>query len=86
MAQALANIRIVDFTSHLAGPFCTMLLADMGADVIKVERPGIGDESRKSAPFRSGMGAFFMQANRNKRSMVLDLRTAEGLDACKRLI
>lgn len=86
MAQALANIRIVDFTSHLAGPFCTMLLADMGADVVKVERPGIGDESRKSAPFQSGMGAFFMQANRNKRSMVLDLRTPEGLDACKRLI
>jgi crotonobetainyl-CoA:carnitine CoA-transferase CaiB-like acyl-CoA transferase len=86
MAQALKNIRIVDFTSHLAGPFCTMLLADMGADVIKVERPGIGDESRKSAPFQGGMGAFFMQANRNKRSMVLDLRTPEGLDACKRLI
>ncbi len=86
MAQALDNIRIIDFTSHLAGPFCTMLLADMGADVIKVERPGIGDESRKSAPFMGGMSAFFLQANRNKRSVVLDLRTKDGLASCKRLI
>ena len=86
MANALDGIRIIDFTSHLAGPFCTMLLADMGADVIKVERPGMGDESRKSAPFINGMGAFYMQANRNKRSVVLDLKTEEGRATCQRLI
>lgn len=86
MANALQGIRVIDFTSHLAGPFCTMLLADMGADVIKLERPGLGDESRKSAPFTKGMGAFFMQANRNKRSVVLDLKTEKGRADCQRLI
>ncbi|MFO0995858.1 MAG: CoA transferase [Alphaproteobacteria bacterium] len=86
MPSALSHIRVIDLTSHLAGPFCTMLLADMGADVIKVERPGLGDEMRKSAPFVNGMGASFLQINRNKRSVVLDLKTSEGQEACRRLV
>ncbi len=86
MASALSHIRVIDLTSHLAGPFCTMLLADMGADVIKVERPGLGDEMRKSAPFVEGLGASFLQINRNKRSVVLDLKSAEGQETCRRLI
>jgi crotonobetainyl-CoA:carnitine CoA-transferase CaiB-like acyl-CoA transferase len=86
MPGALSHIRVIDLTSHLAGPMCTMLLADQGADVIKVERPGLGDEMRKSAPFINGMGASFLQINRNKRSVVLDLKTEEGREACRRLI
>jgi crotonobetainyl-CoA:carnitine CoA-transferase CaiB-like acyl-CoA transferase len=86
MANALDGVRIIDFTSHLSGPFCTMLLSDMGADVIKVERPGLGDESRKSAPYVNGVSAFNMQANRNKRSVVLDLKTEQGRADCQRLI
>lgn len=86
MPGPLDGIRVVDLTSHLAGPYCTMLLADMGADVIKVERPGLGDETRKSPPFVSGEGAAFMIVNRNKRSIVLDLKTDEGRANCMRLV
>jgi crotonobetainyl-CoA:carnitine CoA-transferase CaiB-like acyl-CoA transferase len=86
MQGPLDGIRVVDLTSHLAGPYCTMLLADMGADVIKVERPGLGDETRKSPPFAGGESAAFMIVNRNKRSVVLDLKTDEGRADCMHLI
>lgn len=80
MQQALDGMRVLDLTQVMAGPFCTMLLADMGADVVKVEPPGGGDQTRHSWG-RSGKGddgpAFFA-LNRNKRSIVLDLRSEEG--------
>ena len=83
---ALAGVRVVDLTRFLAGPFCTQLLADMGADVIKVESPG-GDPVREyGARNAHGISAYFAQFNRNKRSIVLDLRSAEGREALADLI
>jgi len=83
----LENIRIVDLTQHLAGPFCTMLLADMGAEVFKVEPPW-GDASRTSPqfPMIEGQSAYFMFVNRNKRSIVLDLKSEKGVDVLKELV
>lgn len=79
---ALAGIRVVDVSRALAGPFSTMLMADLGADVIKLEMPGTGDESRYwGPPF-----ATYMSSNRNKRSVEVDLHTAEGQKVCLDLI
>lgn len=76
--QPLSGVRVVDLTTVLMGPFATQILGDYGADVVKVEAPD-GDPVRGIGPARHpGMGAIFLQANRNKRSLVLDLRTAEG--------
>ncbi len=72
--KALEGIKIIDLSRVLAGPFCTMLLADMGAEVIKVEFPGKGDDSRTFPPFKDGQGTYFINFNRNKKSMVLDLK------------
>lgn len=85
MAGALDGLKVVDFTSHVSGPYCTMLLADLGADVIKVERPGSGDDARRMPPFLGGEGAPFMLINRNKRSLVLDLKAPEDLALCRSL-
>lgn len=86
---ALEGIRIVDLTQVMAGPFCTMLLGDMGADVIKVEPPGRGDLSRSMGGaelrLRGEDHAPFLALNRNKRSVVLDLKSARGLDAFRAL-
>ncbi len=76
--MALSGIRVVDLTRILAGPFCTMLLADMGADVIKIESPGGGDPVRNQGAMKHGVSWYFAQFNRNKRSLTLDLRSAEG--------
>ncbi|HEU5163148.1 MAG TPA: CoA transferase [Thermoanaerobaculia bacterium] len=82
----LSNILVADFSRILAGPLCTMMLGDAGARVIKVEEPR-GDETRRwGPPFIGGESAYFLSVNRNKESIVLDLKTAEGLDAAKRLI
>lgn len=82
----LTGIRVVDFTRVLAGPFCTMNLADLGADVIKVESLQ-GDETRGwGPPFAGGESAYFLCVNRNKRSIALDLATPEGREAATRLI
>ncbi|MDR0966485.1 MAG: CoA transferase [Myxococcales bacterium] len=78
MSGPLAGISIIDMTRVLAGPFCTMMLADMGAEVIKVERPGSGDDSRAFGPFVNGESAYFMSINRGKKSVTLDLKSAEG--------
>src|SRR6185295_17819552 len=78
MASALERLKVVDLTSHLSGPYCAMVLADHGADVIKVERPGSGDDARKMPPFVGGESAPFMIWNRNKRSVVIDLKTEAG--------
>jgi crotonobetainyl-CoA:carnitine CoA-transferase CaiB-like acyl-CoA transferase len=71
---ALDGLKVVDLTRVLAGPFCTMLLGDMGADVIKVEEPEHGDDSRDWAPFiAEGWSSYFVGVNRNKRSLALNL-------------
>ena len=78
--RALEGIKIIDLSRVLAGPFCTMLLADMGAEVIKVEVPGKGDDSRTFPPFKEGQGTYFINFNRNKKSVVLDLKSASDVD------
>ena len=81
----LSGIRVVDFSSMIAGPYCTRMLADLGAEVIKVEEPG-GDNMRTRSPTREGHSAYFGHLNAGKKSLVLDLKTADGLDAARRLI
>jgi len=77
--QPLQGIRVLDFSRILAGPYCTMVLGDMGAEVIKVERPGIGDETRAwGPPFVGGESAYFLCVNRNKKSITVDLSTRDG--------
>jgi crotonobetainyl-CoA:carnitine CoA-transferase CaiB-like acyl-CoA transferase len=77
--RPLDGVRIADFTRVLAGPLCTMLLGDLGADVVKVERPGSGDDTRQwGPPFVGDDAAYFLSLNRNKRSLALDLATARG--------
>ena len=71
---ALQGIRVLDLTRVLAGPFCTMLLGDMGAEIIKIETPGHGDDSRRYPPFIGEESAYFMNLNRNKKSIVLNLK------------
>ena len=76
--QALTGIRVLDMSRLLPGPYCTMLLADFGAEVIKIEEPGKGDYSRSFPPFLKDFGYWHLQLNRNKQSVVLDLKSEEG--------
>jgi crotonobetainyl-CoA:carnitine CoA-transferase CaiB-like acyl-CoA transferase len=85
MPGPFAGVRIIDLTSMVSGPLATMTLADQGADVIKVEAPGGGDHARLVATRRNGFSASFVNNNRNKRSIVLDLKKTEGLEALMRL-
>jgi crotonobetainyl-CoA:carnitine CoA-transferase CaiB-like acyl-CoA transferase len=82
---ALEGIRVIDLTSHLSGPYCSMLLADQGADVIKVERPEEGDDVRRMPPYIEGQSATFMLWNRNKRSIALDLKEERDRALCREL-
>jgi len=75
---ALTNLKVLDLTRVLAGPFCTMMLADMGADVIKIEQAGKGDDTRAMGPFKNGESAYYMNLNRNKRGMTLNLKDPRG--------
>lgn len=87
MGGPLSGVRVVDLTRALAGPYCTLLLGDMGADVIKIELPGTGDETRQwGPPFVAGESSYFMSVNRNKRSVTLDLKSSAGLEALRRLV
>jgi crotonobetainyl-CoA:carnitine CoA-transferase CaiB-like acyl-CoA transferase len=87
VSGALAGIRVVDLTRILAGPLCAMMLGDMGADVIKVEPPGTGDDTRSwGPPFASGEAAYFLGVNRNKRSLTLNMATPAGREVLARLI
>ena len=85
----LGDVRVVDLSRVLAGPYCTMMLADLGADVVKIERPGDGDETRTwGPPYAGGEAAYFLSVNRSKRSVAVDLKQPEGralvLDLCAR--
>lgn len=90
----LHGIKVLDLTRILAGPFCTQMLGDLGADVIKIERPGNGDDTRKFAPpfltdaqgQKTSESAYFLSANRNKKSVVIDLTKPAGQDIVRRLI
>ncbi|MFD4197105.1 CaiB/BaiF CoA transferase family protein [Amycolatopsis thermoflava] len=83
---ALDGIRVVDLTRYLSGPTLTMLLADLGADVVKVETLPTGDPARQSGPFQDGESVYYMASNRNKRSVALDLRSEEGKAALRKLV
>src|ERR1041384_1563597 len=82
---SLEGIRVLDLSRVLAGPFCGMLLSDLGADVIKIEDTASGDESRTWPPHKDGESAAFLVINRNKRDMTLDLKQPEGVEILKRL-
>src|SRR5246127_2267227 len=83
----LTGLRVVDLTHVMAGPTCTLMLADMGAEVIKIEKWPNGDDTRHSVPPRIGdEAASFLMMNRNKRGIVLDLKTAGGKEILRRLI
>lgn len=83
---ALADLVVLDLTRILSGPFATMTLADLGADVIKVEQPGRGDDTRQwGPPFQGEEAAYFLSVNRNKRSLAVDLKSPEGLAAVQKL-
>ena len=83
---SLDGVRVLDLSRVLAGPFCGMLLADLGADVVKVEDTSSGDESRTWPPHKDGESAAFLVINRNKRDMTLDLKAPEGAEVIKRMI
>ena len=72
--SSLSHLKVLDLTSHLSGPYCAMILADHGADVVKIENPKGGDAARQIPPFQNGESAPFMFWNRTKRSVVLDLK------------
>jgi crotonobetainyl-CoA:carnitine CoA-transferase CaiB-like acyl-CoA transferase len=85
-AAPLAGVRVLDLSRVLAGPYCSMVLADLGADVVKVERPGTGDPTRAwGPPFREGESAYYLCVNRGKRSVTIDLGDPAGAEVARRL-
>src|SRR5438270_8797631 len=90
MQHALSSIRVLDLTHHIAGPYCTKLLADYGAEVIKIERPDGGDPARRMGPFPADephpeQSGLFLHLNSNKKSITLNLKSALGAAIAKRL-
>lgn len=87
MIGALTGIKVIDLSRVLAGPYCSMILGDLGAEVIKVENPEHGDETRKwGPPFRNGVSAYYLCANRNKKSITINLKSRTGIEQVKKLI
>lgn len=84
--KPLEGIRVLDLTQAYSGPFCTMNLADFGAEVIKIERPGTGDQTRTWGPFKNDYSAYFAYINRNKQGVTLDLATPEGKEVFFKLV
>jgi len=82
----LGGLRVIDLTRVLAGPFATQLLGDLGADILKIEPPGAGDETRKFPPFVGGESHYFLGLNRGKKSLVIDLQKSAGADILRRLV
>jgi crotonobetainyl-CoA:carnitine CoA-transferase CaiB-like acyl-CoA transferase len=86
LKQVLEGIKILDLTRYLAGPYCSMILGDLGAEVVKVERPKTGDGSRQwGPPFIHGESAYFLSINRNKKSMTINLRTEKGREIVRKM-
>src|SRR5512137_181334 len=85
-SKPLAGLRVIDLSRILAGPFAGMILADLGADVIKIEEPTCGDESRGFGPFKDGFSAYFISINRGKRSVTLNLKEKKGKEILKELV
>ncbi|MFO7896454.1 MAG: CoA transferase [Candidatus Cloacimonadales bacterium] len=86
MQKPLAGIKVLDLTRVLAGPFCTMILGDLGAEIIKLEMPGIGDDSRYFGPFKNQQSLYFLSLNRDKQSFTLNLKTARGKEIFRSLV
>lgn len=86
MAKPLEGVVVLDLSRVLAAPYTGMILADMGADVLKIERPGKGDDSRQYSPFKNGESVYYMSLNRGKRSMTLNMKTEEGKEILKELV
>jgi len=87
MALPLKGLRVVDLTKDFAGPFCTMILSDLGAEVIKIEKPGTGDETRSwGPPFVNGQSYYFLSLNRGKKSVTLDLKTTQAQKIIRELV
>src|SRR2546428_627673 len=84
--QPLSGVRVLEVGNYLAGPFCGMQLADLGAEVIKIEPPDGGDQVRSIAPLLDGEGSAFVRLNRNKRSLALNLKSVEGNQAFRQLV
>lgn len=83
---ALAGLRVLDMTQFFAGPYCGMYFADMGAEVIKIERPKVGDSTRQSCPIRGTVSGYYSNLNRGKYSLCLDLKSEEGKKILQKLI
>src|ERR671918_3196310 len=83
---SLDGVRVLDLTRVVAGPYCSMFLGDLGAEVVKVEQPGAGDDTRAwGPPFAGGESAYYLCLNRGKRSLALDLGVPEGVEQARRL-
>ena len=86
MARALEGIKVLDLTRVLAGPYATMILGDMGAEIIKIEAMGTGDDSRAFGPYVNGESAYFMSINRNKKSITMNLKNPEAIRVFKEMV
>lgn len=82
----LEGIKVIDLTRVLSGPYCTMILGDFGAEIIKIETPGTGDDSRAYGPYQNGESAYYMSINRNKKSITIDTRNPKGCDLVREMI
>ncbi|MBS3949894.1 MAG: CoA transferase, partial [Peptococcaceae bacterium] len=82
----LTGLRVLDLSRVLAGPYCGMVLADLGAEVVKIEIPGTGDDSRSFGPFVGAESAYFMSLNRNKKSMTLNFKNDDAKDIFRDLV
>ncbi|MEZ4522371.1 MAG: CoA transferase [Thermomicrobiales bacterium] len=85
MDGPLEGLRVLDLSRHLAGPFAAMTLGDLGADVIKVEAPSIGDDTRRFPPDWNGISTYYLSTNRNKRGITLDLKSAGGQEIARKI-
>ena len=82
----LSGMKVLDLSRVLAAPYCGMMLADLGAEVIKIERPGKGDDARSNFPIVNGESAYYMNLNRNKRGIVLNLKSQAGKEVFRKLV
>ena len=85
-AGALSDVKVLDLSNFLAAPMCAMFMADFGAQVIKIEKPGSGDEMRFWGENKDGVGLYYKVINRGKKSVTLDLRTPFGVEVVKKLV